>query len=286
MSYSKPWLSITTLPTEIQFEIFSYLTDMNSQTSIYGTCALWRRMLNRHAMLRAARYYRGRDPYTYFPVVHRFFDISPRGNGRCQVKDGAIINYQYKTDAFGYIDVSDMVKNDTIFSTTNGAGWWAPSRKGISDSTSIWSQSAVKPGNEIEINHNAAAEGQDAGGEPGTDAIWIHIQVGHDYQRDGKEPSSSAWERITLPKRSSIGDWANAFLDTIKLLLHQKGKSGAVDFDMDFREAFVSGSKPMEGWYLEIWVILLENLTDRLARLGNDIRDIERDHGVVLLALI
>ncbi|KAF3269407.1 hypothetical protein TWF128_005642 [Orbilia oligospora] len=279
MSYSKPCLSITHLPTEIQLEIFSYLTDMNSQTSIYGTCTLWRRMLNEHAMLRAARYYRGRAPYTYFPVVHRFFDISPQGNGRCQVKDGAIVNYQYKTDAYGYINVSQMIANDTIFSLTYGDGWLAPDRQ--------------------EINHGTAVQEQDAEGEPSEtintlvkndeerfiDAIWVNINIGRSFQRDNKNPSLSTWERITLPKGSIIGDLVEEFLGAITPLLDllpQNEKPTAVDFEMDFREAFVSGSKPGEGWYLEIWVILPESLSKRLARLREDI---ERDRsGVVLTA--
>ncbi|KAF3165940.1 hypothetical protein TWF225_001385 [Orbilia oligospora] len=301
MSYSKPCLSITHLPTEIQLEIFSYLTDMNSQTSIYGTCTLWRRMLNEHAMLRAARYYRGRAPYTYFPVVHRFFDISPQGNGRCQVKDGAIVNYQYKTDAYGYINVSQMIANDTIFSLTYGDGWLAPDRQGTRaniDSKSVLYR-AVKDGGDVEINHGTAVQEQDAEGEPSEtintlvkndeerfiDAIWVNINIGRSFQRDNKNPSLSTWERITLPKGSIIGDLVEEFLGAITPLLDllpQNEKPTAVDFEMDFREAFVSGSKPGEGWYLEIWVILPESLSKRLARLREDI---ERDRsGVVLTA--
>ncbi|KAK6345722.1 hypothetical protein TWF718_007630 [Orbilia javanica] len=302
MPYSKPCPSIITLPTEIQLEIFSYLTDMNSQSSIYGTCTFWRRMLSEHTMLRAARYYRGRAPYIYFPVVHRFFDISPRGNGRCQIRDGAIINYQYKTDIFGYMDVSGMVKNDAIFSPVCGTGWWAPRRQGTTvDSKSIWSQDVVKTGNGTAIGHAAYKDEQDAGGELSitsnvgitvddnntSDAIWIHIQIGHKYERENNgDPSFSAWERVSLPKNSTIENWTNAFLEAVQLLLHQRGESKVADFDMDFREAFVSGSKPMEGWYLDIWVILPENLEDRLVRLEDDIRDIQRDHGLVIVAFV
>ncbi|KAK6504577.1 hypothetical protein TWF481_006516 [Arthrobotrys musiformis] len=294
-AHSKPCL--TSLPTEIQLNILSHLTDMNSQTSIYGTCTLWRQMLNRYIMLRAARYYRGRAPYIYFPVVHRFFDISPRGNGRCQVKGGEIVGYQYRTDAFGYMDVSDMVKNDMMFSPVCGSGWWAPSRQGTTVIRRFTQFQSVKPGDEVEINHSGNTEELDAEGELSTtpsnalaavdietrntmDAVWFHIQIGYDFQRDKGDPISSVWERILLPKGSTIETWTNAVLEAAKSSLRQKGKPIALDFYLEFREAFVSGSKPAQGWYVEVWVILSENLEERLARLQL------RDNGIVLVAVL
>ncbi|KAK6500998.1 hypothetical protein TWF506_003754 [Arthrobotrys conoides] len=303
MSFSKPCLSITSLPPEIQLEILSYLTDMNSQASIYGTCAPWRRMLSENTTFCAARYYRGRSPYTFFPVVHRFFDISNLGNGRCQVRKGVIINYQYKTDAFGYMDASDMIANDTMFSPIFGNGWLASDRQGTRatfDSQSIFYH-VVEDEHDVAIKHDTTTEEQDAEGEPASDitnltikadenivmdAIWVNVKIGNSCQRDNNNPLSDTLGRIKLPRGSKIQDWANAFLKIIKLLLHPDGKSGAVDFDMDFRERFVSGSKPMEGWYIEIWVLLPESLTDHFARLKVDAK---RNHSIAppeLLAFI
>ncbi|KAK6528564.1 hypothetical protein TWF281_009804 [Arthrobotrys megalospora] len=293
-SRSRPCL--TSLPTEIQLEIFSYLTDMDSQSSLYGTCALWRRLLTRYTIFLTARYYRGRAPYIYFPVVHRFFDISPRGNGRCQVYNGAITNYQYKTEGFGYMDVSELVMNDAMFSPMCGPGWWAPNRQGMGESRIVTAQ-YIKVA-EVGLGNTSKEDAEGAYSPAAAvdtreinDAIWMHIKIAHDYEREAEEPQSSAWERIALPKRSTIEHWANAILEVAKLHLREAGKGSICNFNIDFREAFIK-SHPAEGWCLDIWIILPESLENQLARLGSDLRDMQvrqsgsRDQSLLLLAIL
>ncbi|KAK6360099.1 hypothetical protein TWF730_006253 [Orbilia blumenaviensis] len=337
MSGTASHRSITSLPTEIQLECLSYLTDMGSQSSLYRTCSLWRRFLRRHEMFRTARYYRGRHPYIHFPIVHRFFDISPKGNGRCKVKDGAIVNHLYRTDNFDYIDLSDVIARDPMFSPIYGFGWWSAQLAkrvqgmAVSSKFSYRSQAqAIKlvrnkadPGHITRVQEEEAEQaveergeegwqaqgvlGEDARGEPRVgagsttivsqldnktdhDAIRMYLSFGHDYQRKIKQPEFSVWERVALPKNSTVGAWTNAILSVVKLQLRGAGISVA-DFCIDFREAF-DGSHPAEGWYLDVWIIIPESFGDRILRLGNELRetglghpDDSQDHGVVLFAI-
>ncbi|RVD82061.1 uncharacterized protein DFL_009904 [Arthrobotrys flagrans] len=147
----------------------------------------------------------------------------------------------------------------------------------------VWSQS-VKIGNGgVDIND---AIGEYAEGTTDTealelvdnkdvnDAIWMHIKIGHEHHREADEPQSSTWERVVLPKESTIKDWANAILEVTKLQLRRAGKASSRDFDIDFREAFIK-THPAEGRCVDIWIIVPEDIENRFAIIQNSLKDIQ-----------
>ncbi|EPS44176.1 hypothetical protein H072_1816 [Dactylellina haptotyla CBS 200.50] len=92
--------NITKLPTELQIEILTYLTEISDQVALSSTCRLWQDIVSKNQYHLKARY--GDRPSPSIPDLHRLFDICI--DLLCTARSGFLQTYIFDSFDSGKLD--------------------------------------------------------------------------------------------------------------------------------------------------------------------------------------
>ncbi|KAF3932536.1 hypothetical protein ABW20_dc0102405 [Dactylellina cionopaga] len=234
--------ALIALPTEIQYQILSYIPDIVDQACINQTCVLWSDLI-RDKSLQRSRYHTDRGPYA--PTVHKLFDISA-GSVRCDAENGLIVGYRLKTHKHGLVDVTALVE-DPLFSPFSGfGGSFAPP----DDESIPGLQVSNGSGSDDDRNSKDSSDSSCAEDMDPTDRIWFKIRI----VRDIRNKPWIGWERIELGKKSSIKSWIDSIFEKIKSHLQEQMGNPYRSFEIYFCEGKGYLGR---GWVLDIFVFAL-----------------------------